>query len=375
MIYFDNSATTRTYDQCADIIRQYLTEQYYNPSALYSPAVAVKMELDRARKTIADYLGVESECIYFCGSGTEADNTILAGVKKVKGGNLVISALEHSAVVAYAQRLENMGYELRVAPVDSSGKVIVDSLLDLVDDKTFLVSVMNVSNETGAINDIVPLSKRVKGKNPNVFFMSDGVQAFGKLRTKLRFSEVDAYTMSAHKIGGAKGCAAYYIRKGARVSPLLLGGGQERGMRPSTENVAGIIAFAEALRLITADTTFLDRVSEIRYRLIDFFEDEMPEVIINTSTADSLPCILSVAFPDINSEILLHTLERDGIMVGIGSACDSNKKERRTATALGLPDNYKTGIMRFSFGVYNTLSEADEVVCSLRRHIGEIIKK
>ena len=375
MIYFDNSATTRTFDRCADVIRHYLTEEYYNPSALYSPAVAVKMELDRARRTIADYLGVESECIYFCGSGTEADNTILAGVKKIKGGNFVISALEHSAVVAYAQQLEREGYDLRVAPVNSAGKVVESALLDLVDDKTFLVSVMNVSNETGAINDIVALSKKVKTKNPKTFFMSDGVQAFGKLRVKLRFSEVDAYTMSAHKIGGAKGSAAYYIRKGARVSPLLLGGGQERGMRPSTENVAGIIAFAEALKIITADADFLQRASEIRYRLRDFFEVEMPEVIINTSTAESLPTILSVAFPNINSEILLHTLEKEGIMVGIGSACDSNKKERRTATALGLPEAYKTGIMRFSFGIFNTVQEADRVIEVLRGQVDNIIKK
>ncbi len=357
MIFFDNASTTRCTDSSVEIVKKYLTDEYYNPSALYHNSLLIKQELERARATILKKLRGEGRII-FTGGGTESDNIALLGSKKTKGGRIIISANEHAAIYATAQELKARGFDVAICPVNEYGKVIDEEFEALLTPNVTLVSIIHVNNETGAVNDISKLCKLTKSKCPRALFHSDGVQATGKIEMNLRQMGVDMYSMSAHKIGAPKGVGALYIAKGVSVNPIVYGGGQEGGLRSSTENVSGILAFEKAVVEGYQNLSeTLKRLNEIK----NYIKDNLSSIegIKFLSDTESSPYILSFSTPKVRGEVMQHALERRGIMVGTGSACASNKASSRIAEALGLKGKYVDGVTRLSFFIYNTMEEAE----------------
>ena len=376
MLYYDNAATTKMYDECSEIISKINTDHYFNPSALYKNSLEVSRIMEDARAIIASGLNVMPSELYFTSSGTESDNIALKGVRKKKGGNIIISAMEHSAVLKTALELAKSGMELKIAPVDSYGRVIEDKFLSLIDDNTSIVSIIHASNETGAVNDIVSLSKKAKSINKNLVFHSDGVQALGKVKISLAYSHVDMYSVSGHKIHAPKGIGALYIKKGLNITPLFHGGGQEKGVRPSTENVAYIAAFAAAFQnFYNMYEVYNNKMYSIKKDIIDKLNDMQDSIIINSPLESTLNNILSIAFNGINGETLLHSLENRDILVGIGSACSSKSKDKKISAALNLPNNYQDGVIRLSFSAFNDINDNQLLCNAIKDEYNKIIKK
>lgn len=355
MIYFDNAATAAPDRECIKQAEKYLCEEYFNPSALYKEGFGVQVAIRSAKEKILSLLGgKEFFELTFTSGGTEADNLAVFGV--AGRGNVVTTAGEHSAVFASVNELSKRGTEVRIANLNSDGSVNVDHLLSLIDDKTSLVSVIHVNSETGAINDVAEISSKIKAKNKRVVFHSDGVQAFGKIPFKLT-TNIDTYSISAHKVGGIKGCGALIKRKNSVLKPLIFGGGQEKGLRSGTENVFGIKCFEYAAAKKYADLKEgLKSVSNLRKNFLDGLDKNLFEII---SSNDCSPYIVSVSAAGLRGETLLHEANDRGLIVGTGSACSSNEKNRfsRIILACGLNENVADGVLRISFSTANTLKE------------------
>ena len=375
MIYFDNAATTRVTPEAAQTVFKYLTEKYYNPSAMYHEALDVKNDLENARSVILNRIGGEGK-LYFTSGGTESDNLAFFGTKKKRSSRVIISAVEHAAVYQSAMSLKQAGFDVCVAPVDGSGKIDVEAFSELLNADTSFVSVIHVSNETGAVNDIGELARLTKRVAPRALFHSDGVQAGGKIKIDLKSIPVDLYSLSAHKIGAPKGTGALYAAKGVHLNPIIVGGGQEDGVRSSTENTAGIMAFATAFAaavpLIEKSAERLRAIAAYLRKRLGAFDDVM--VI---SPEDGSPYILSFASASVRGEVIEHALEREGVLVGTGSACSSNKSTRRIPEALNLQGKYASGMVRLSFSRFSSMAEAEEfadkfekVYKELKRHVG-----
>lgn len=375
MIYFDNAATTRVIPEAAQTVFKYLTEKYYNPSAMYHEALDVKNDLENARSVILNQIGGEGK-LYFTSGGTESDNLAFFGTKKKRNSRVIISAVEHAAVYQSAMSLKQAGFDVCVAPVDGSGKIDVEAFSELLNVDTSFVSVIHVSNETGAVNDIGELARLTKRVAPRALFHSDGVQAGGKIKIDLKSIPVDLYSLSAHKIGAPKGTGALYAAKGVHLNPIIVGGGQEDGVRSSTENTAGIMAFATAFAaavpLIEKSAERLRAIAAYLRKRLGAFDDVM--VI---SPEDGSPYILSFASASVRGEVIEHALEREGVLVGTGSACSSNKSTRRIPEALNLQGKYASGMVRLSFSRFSSMAEAEEfadkfekVYKELKRHVG-----
>lgn len=375
MIYFDNAATTRVTPEAAQTVFKYLTEKYYNPSAMYHEALDVKNDLENARSVILNQIGGEGK-LYFTSGGTESDNLAFFGTKKKRNSRVIISAVEHAAVYQSAMSLKQAGFDVCVAPVDGSGKIDIEAFSELLNADTSFVSVIHVSNETGAVNDIGELARLTKRVAPRALFHSDGVQAGGKIKIDLKSIPVDLYSLSAHKIGAPKGTGALYAAKGVHLNPIIVGGGQEDGVRSSTENTAGIMAFATAFAaavpLIEKSAERLRAIAAYLRKRLGAFDDVM--VI---SPEDGSPYILSFASASVRGEVIEHALEREGVLVGTGSACSSNKSTRRIPEALNLQGKYASGMVRLSFSRFSSMAEAEEfadkfekVYKELKRHVG-----
>ncbi len=374
MIYFDNAATTKTYDECFETLKIALQIEYFNPSALYRPAVDVKLKIENARENLKKTLHAPQGDLIFVGSGSEADNMVLFGSKKWKGSTIIVSEGEHDAIFKSVEELKSQGYEVKICPIKKDGGVDLEELDKILDKNVSLLSVMHASNETGVINDLQKIGKMLKAKSPRAFFHSDGVQAFGKIPVNLRQLGVDFYSISGHKIHAPKGVGALFVKKGVFVRPMIFGGGQENGFRSSTENVAGILAFEKANEI--CQTNFEEKCAK-KKEIIDFLANEILEKIpttkIITPLNNAVPNILTVAFENIRGEVLLHTLEKYDIFVGIGSACSSHH-ESRFKKLLALDATHKDGIIRFSVSEFNTLEEAKFIVEKLILSLNEWTK-
>ncbi len=353
MIYLDNAATTRPNENAVRRAGIFLTERYFNPSALYGGGFAVNGELAAGKKfllsRIADPIDYD---ITITSCGTEADNHALFCCGK--RGNIVTTEGEHAAVFACAQELKNRGIEVRFARLKEDGSVDEEHLLSLIDEKTSLVSVIHVNNETGAINRIAELSKRVKAKNPRAVFHSDGVQAYGKIPVKLN-KEIDLYAVSAHKIGGLKGTGALIRKKSLPLAPYIFGGGQENGKRSGTENVFGIMTFYYA-----AEEKFA-RLKE-EQKEAELLREEVWSALDRTlftrlSPQDGTPYILTVSAEGLRGEVLQRMLYDNGLAVGTGSACSSKHRYSRVMTACGYGERVLDGVLRLSFSPQNTREE------------------
>ncbi len=373
-IYMDNAATTQPCGESVARAEQYLNENYFNPSAMYKEGFALSRELKAAREKLVSYVAdTASYDLTFTSCGTEADNTAVFGY--ARRGNAVTSAGEHSAILAPFAELKNRNVaETRFAPLEADGRVNVGKLLELVDEKTTFVSVMHVNNETGAINDINAVAKKVKEKNPRVVFHSDGVQGFGKIPFRLG-KEVDLYSLSAHKIGGLKGTGALIRKKTLPIRPYLFGGGQENGRRSGTENVFGVktleYAAEKKFSSLAADYERLASYRESLWSALD------PGIFARISPKDGTPYILTVSARGLRGEILLHLADDRGLIIGTGSACSSNEKSRysHVVLACGYDKITADGVLRLSFSPATTKEETERAAQILNASARELLER
>ncbi len=368
MIYLDNAATTRPMKSAIQDAEGALNELYFNPSASYAGGIQTHGEIGRAREEILSLVGgTENFGLIFTSCGTEADNQAMFG--SVKRGNLVVSGGEHAAVYECAKELKNRGLEVRIAPLNRDGSVDRDALLRLVDEKTALVSVIHVNNETGAVNPVGRIAEQVKEKNARALFMSDGVQAFGKIPFRLT-KHIDFYTLSAHKIGAPKGIGALIVKKGVKAEAYLYGGGQESGKRSGTENVFGILAFASAAkRKFSTLKEDGERILSYRERL---FEKLDKDLFVRLSPENGTPYILTVSAKGLRGETLVRMLSDRGVYAGKGSACSSKKPFSRVIEACGVERELLDGVLRFSFSPENSEAEIDEAAEIVNRTAKEL---
>ena len=373
MIYLDNAATTKPSFTAFERAQVYVTEKFYNPSGLYNEGYALQSELKQARSALLSKVADETAFeLVFTSCGSESDNQAIFSF--ARRGNAVTSVGEHSAILAPFAELKNRGIaETRYAPLEKDGRVNVETLLSLIDEKTSFVSVMHVNNEIGAINDINAIAKLVKQKNPRVIFHSDGVQAYGKIPYKLA-KEVDLYSVSAHKIGGLKGVGALIKRKSLVLPAYIYGGGQEAGKRSGTENVFGIKHFEfaanEKFATIKEDFARIKTYRELLWELLD------KEVFNRLSSETATPYILSVSAFGLRGEILLHMANDKGLIVGTGSACSSNAKTRysKVVLACGYDEKTADGVLRLSFAPQTTEEEIRQAAVILNE-VGRDLKK
>ena len=372
--YFDNCATTKVDDEVLQILNLYHAEKYYNPSARSTFSLDVANNIAQSREKIAKALGAASANeILITSGGTEADNIAILGALRSKRGNIVVTSVEHSAVYNTVSELSSRGYEVRYANVLPDGHIDIDDFVSRVDSETLLACFMHVNNETGAINDVKKINTLVKSKNPNTVTFSDGVQAVGKISVNLRYLGVDMYSFAGHKIHCTKGIGGLYVKNGTKISPIVFGGGQERGMRSGTEYVGGIMALAHCISIAVANVeenaTNYNSFKNVILAALSNIPNWRENCVENAS-----PAIMSLAFAGIRGEVLLHMLEKYDIIIGTGSACSSKNKQSRIAKAIGLNTDYSEGIVRISFSKYNTSDDVSYLAEKLAECVNELRK-
>lgn len=364
MVYLDNSSTTRQADEVTDLIYEISKNDFGNPSSLHSIGFSAEKLVDAARKSFARSIGADPSEITFNSGGTEGDNTVLFGAARAKkhdGRRIVISAVEHPAVMEAADRLKHDGFEIVKVGVGRDGVIDMDQLREAVNDDTILVSVMTVNNESGAVMPIRDITEIAHSYG--ALMHTDAVQAYGKIDMPRYAGGVDFMTVSSHKIHGPKGVGALYQKKGCELPAYIVGGGQEKNRRSGTENVPGIAGFGKACDLAAElrDASY-EKVAAVRQHLLDGILDTIPDVLVN-SPEEGIPYVLNVSFLGTRGEVLLHTLEQDGIFVSTGSACSSNKKGGSyVLAAMGRTPKEIEAAIRFSFCRYNTVEEMDFVL-------------
>lgn len=370
MIYLDNSATTRPFDEVIDKMSACMREEYFNPSAVYAPAMLAGRILTETREAIASQLGGRVKVVFTSG-GTEADNLALLGTARAlrgRKGHFITTKVEHPAILETAAELERLGHSVTYIGVDEEGTVDVDALVDAVREDTALVSVMQVNNEVGAVMPIEEISRRVKEKNPRTLIHVDGVQGFMRVPMHMNRMGVDLYSLSGHKIHGPKGIGALAMSDRARPLCIAFGGGQENGLRSGTENVPGIAGLGQAVRAFARLDDPASDMMELKMRLRDGILQAVPDAKVNGPTGGA-PHILNVTFP-VKGEVLLHALEGAGILCSTGSACASHKKSAsHVLTAMGVLDKEIDGALRFSLCPMNTPEEIDETVAQIRKSV------
>lgn len=375
-IYYDNSATTRTREEAAKLVYEMLTECYGNPSSLHRKGFEAQKRLDKAREQVASSLGCQSSEIYFTSGGTEADNIAILGAaraQKRRGNRIVTTAFEHDAVLNTVKYLESEGWEIVRLMPDANGQITPEQVLEAVDDKTVLVSIMAVNNEIGSILPIGAISRQLRRKYPQLLIHCDAVQAYCKEPIKLgKTMDVDFLSVSGHKIYAPKGCGALYIKKGTRFRPVTFGGGQEKNVRPGTEGIANVCAMGLSASLLMQEREENHkRITQIRDALLEGLTN-LPDICIN-SPADATPYILNFSALGVRSEIMLHFLEEKGIYVSSGSACAKGGASHVLAS-MGMDHQRADSAIRLSFGRYNTLEEVPVFLQALQEGLNRFRK-
>lgn len=381
-VYLDNSSTTRPYDQVAETMIKVLSDDFGNPSSLHTLGLTAEKYVKSARKSVASALGVKDEEIYFTSGGTESDNTALFGAASARRrghGRIITTAVEHPAVLEAARRLEREGWKVEYIGVDRNCRPDMEALKSSIAEDVALISVMTVNNETGTImpvGEIADIKEKFNREHgTDILFHTDAVQALGK--TGIPTAGVDMISVSGHKVHGPKGTGALFIRRGLTVPPFMYGGGQEKNMRSGTENTPGIAGFGKACDVFVSDWEKRVRsMRESRQRLLEGLTSEIGDLVINSPLGeDACPSVLNVSFIGVRGEVLLHTLEQDGIFVSTGSACSSNKKgQSHVLKAMGLSDREIEGAVRFSFSEFNTKEEMDYVTEKTKQAVARFRK-
>ena len=364
LAYLDNSATTRPFDQVVEAMAAAMRSEYFNPSSMYRPAIDVENKLKQLRRDILRSLPGAAGEVYFTSGGTEGNNLALLGTAALSRGRrrFICSAVEHPSVLEPMRAIAAMGHEVMTIPVDGRGYVQLDALRDMLDGSVELVSCMHVNNEVGAIQPIAEIARLIAERAPQARLHVDGVQAF--LRESFPGRFVDMYTLSGHKIHGPKGVGALYVKKGLRLAPRQIGGGQESAMRSGTENTPGLAGLGAAIAAYGALDRPAERLHALKRRLYEGICAAAPEARLNGPDIDEgAGHILNISFTGVRGEVMLHALEGEGVMVSTGSACSSKKRHLSPVlTAMGIDADRAEAAVRFSLSTLTTEAEIDQAV-------------
>lgn len=363
-VYLDNSATTRCFEEAAQLAGKIMVQDYGNPSSMHNKGVESEKYLRHAREVIAKNLKVNEKEILFTSGGTESDNLALIGTAFANcraGKRLITTQIEHPAILQTMQYLEKQGFEVVYLPVDENGQIRLKDLESALTKDTILVSIMHTNNEIGSLQPIAEAGDMIKKFDRSIVFHVDAVQGYGKFRIFPKRMNIDLLSVSAHKIHGPKGIGFLYINEKIKMNPIIFGGGQQKGMRSGTENVPAIAAMALAIEKVYVN---LEPEIEKLYALKEYFINgalQIPDVKVNGLTGKlSAPHVVSLSIRGVRSEVLLHALEEKGIYVSAGSACASNKPSvSATLKAIGVEKDLLDSTIRFSFSVFTTKEEID----------------
>lgn len=366
--YLDNSATTRCSDRACQLMVDLLTKDYGNPSSLHMKGIEAERFVETAKKKIAKTLRVSEKEIIFTSGGTESNNLAIIGAAMANrraGNHIITTSIEHASVENPMEFLKEQGFEITYLSVDENGIISLEELEEAVTEQTILVSMMQVNNEIGAIEPVAEAAELIKKKNPATLIHVDAIQSYGKMYIYPKKLGIDMLSVSGHKIHGPKGSGFLWVKEKTKLKPLILGGGQQKGMRSGTENVPAIAGLGEAAEEIYEN---LDEkrahLYGLKQRFIDGIEKLEGNHVNGKTGEDSAPHIVSVSFEGIRSEVLLHSLEDRGIYVSSGSACSSNnhagkQKGSKTLRNIHLKENLLDSTLRFSFSVHTTEEEID----------------
>lgn len=373
-MFFDNASTTKIDKKIIDGLNDLNEELFYNAGALYKGGMNTKYKLENMRQEILQCMHGLNGKLVFTGSATEANNMALFGVLKKNTRKMLVSIGEHPSVYNVALEIKNRGYDVQFVNLNKFGQVDIEDFQNKMTSDVDIVSIMHVSNETGAINDIEEFVKIAKDINPKVIFHCDGVQAFGKLDVDVEDLGVDMYTISAHKIHGCKGVGALYVRNGLQIKPIIFGGGQEENLRSGTENILGIYTLAEASKIAFNNVkNNYEYVSNLKKHFLQKLNETNLKYSLHSFETNS-PYIVSISFEKCRAETLLNMLSDLDIYIGNGSACSSNKKNNRVLENMGVKRDEIEGNLRISFSKYNTKEEIDILVKNLQKCVNTYIE-
>ncbi len=374
-IYLDHSATTPVREEVVEAMLPFYREYFGNPSSVHAPGRVVRRAVEEAREKTALALGAEPTEIFFTAGGTESNNITLRGAAKKHGkpGHIITSSIEHHAVLDVCSELAAEGHRVTFLPVDQYGRISIDQLQSAITPDTFMISIMAANNEIGTLQPLGAIGE--VAREHQILFHTDAVQMVGQLPIDLKILNVDFLSLSAHKFNGPKGIGALYMRKGVKVTPLYCGGGQERKLRPGTENVPGIVGLSRALELAVAEIDDKKKRLEAMRNKMTKELLTINETILNGHSEERLPNNVNVSFKHIEGEAILLSLDLEGIAASSGSACSSGSLEpSHVLSAIGLDHPTAHGSIRFSLGMGNTEEDVDyllevvpRVVDKLRR--------
>ena len=382
-VYFDNAATTQIHPKVQEKIISLLADDFGNPSSIHSFGRKIRVMVEEAREIVADFLNADTNEIYFTSGGTESNNFIINGISQInfqetRRNKIITFAAEHHAVLDTVKNLTTIGLQPVICDVLDDSSADFNSLNEALDDKVSLISCMMVNNETGAINDIQKICKLAK--QDDIYIHTDAVQGFGKISIDVKALKLDALSLSGHKIFAPKGVGAAYVKNGTPIKPMLLGGSQERNRRGGTENIIGIAALAEAVKVAKAEMdVFYEKVKNIRNYFIQQLNQIAGKTIIINSATNQSPYILSLTFKsefyNNDAEAMLIYLDLNGIAVSGGAACSSGTlKPSHVITAMGKTSEDARGTLRFSFNPNNTTEEVNYTMDVLAKLIKKFEK-
>lgn len=365
LIYMDNAATTATRPEVLEAMLPYFTQHYGNASSIHTFGRNARRALETARKQVAAALGCEPREVYFTAGGSESDNWAIrcaVAAKASKGKHIITSSIEHHAVLHTCEYMQKQGYEVTYLPVDEFGRVSVEDVKNAIRPDTVLITIMAANNEIGTLQPIAEIGKIAK--EAGVLFHTDAVQAVGAIPVDVNAWNVDMLSLSGHKLHAPKGVGALYIRKGVKISNLIYGGAQERGLRAGTENLPAIVGLGKAVELAVSELpSYGERVSALRDKLISGILEKIPDVCLNGHRTERLPGNVNVSVRYVEGEALLMRLDLAGIAASSGSACTSGSLDpSHVLLAIGLPHEIAHGSLRLSLGSDTTEEEIDYVL-------------
>lgn len=372
MIYFDNSSTTKPYDEVISEVANGMKIYFANPSSIHKMGLKCEKRLDDSRKIISDILNCEKNEIFFTSGGSEGNNLILKGILK-PGNHLITTRFEHHSILKASEELEKYGVKVTYLDVDAEGKISLEQLSEAICKDTVLISIMHVNNEVGSIQDIKNIAKIIRSCSKRAKFHVDAVQSFCKFAIDVKDMDIDLLTASGHKFHGPNGVGFCYIKSGINLNSIIKGGSQERGLRAGTENIAGVMGMEKAAIITNENINKnFNYVLNIKEYMINRLK-EIEGVYINSPIDQWFsPYILNVSFEGVRAEVLLHLLEEEDIYVSTGSACTSKLSSRSGSYVLksmGLQNKYVEGAIRFSFSEDNNIEEVDKVIEILKQSL------
>ena len=375
--YFDHAATTGVKDEVLKAMIPYFSIEYGNPSSIYGIGRRNKRAIEEAREKVARAINAKPREIYFTGCGSESDNLAIKGIAhslKTRGNHIITSKIEHHAVLNTCKTLEKEGFSVTYLKVDEDGLINLEELINAINDKTILISIMTANNEIGTIEPIKEIGQIAKEKN--IYFHTDSVQAIGNMRIDVQSMNIDSLSMSAHKFYGPKGIGALYVREGVPFSKIQDGGHQEKDKRAGTENVAGIVGLGKAIELAYEN---LDEYNEKLTKLRDYYisqvENRIPDIKLNGHRTKRLPGNSNISFKNVDGGELLLKLDEKGICTSTGSACNSGSSEpSHVLTAIGLRPEYLEGSLRTTFGEENTKEDVDFLIDNVEKIVKDCRK-